>query len=266
MAERARRTGAVGEKPAKPSSIDESEVARFSALAQEWWNPAGRLSSLHRINPLRLAFIRQEALVNFGREGSARAPFEGLRLLDLGCGGGLVCEPMRRLGFEAAGWDASEEIIGIARAHAQEVGLVIPYRKGGVEDVLAQDPAPFDVILALEVIEHVEAPEAFIANCARLIAPGGLFLIATLNRTLRSLALAKIGAEYLLRWVPAGTHDWRKFLAPAELAAMLEGAGLTVGRSRGLRFDPMRGGWSETGDLSVNYMIAASRPNGPSKA
>ncbi|MGH7011297.1 MAG: bifunctional 2-polyprenyl-6-hydroxyphenol methylase/3-demethylubiquinol 3-O-methyltransferase UbiG, partial [Caulobacteraceae bacterium] len=174
MADRARRIGAAGEKPAKPSSIDEGEVARFSALAQEWWNPAGRLSSLHQINPLRLAFIRREALVNFGADGSARMPFEALRLLDLGCGGGLVCEPMRRLGFDATGWDASDEVVGIAQAHAQEAGLTIPYRKGGVEDVLAEDPAPFDVILALEVIEHVEAPEAFIANCARLLAPGGL--------------------------------------------------------------------------------------------
>ena len=204
------------------SSIDPAEVERFSRIAAEWWDPKGKFAPLHKFNPTRLAFIRDQALHRFGRDGAARRPFEGLRLLDIGCGGGLLSEPMSRLGFAVTGVDASERNIGTARAHAAEVGADVDYRCSTAEALLAAGE-PFDVILNMEVIEHVADPGQFLRDCAAMLKPGGLMIVATLNRTLKAFALAKVGAEYVLRWLPPGTHDWSKFLKPEELRGFLAG-------------------------------------------
>ena len=242
------------------SSIDPDEVARFSALAAKWWDPAGEFAPLHRFNPTRLAFIREQALLRFGRDATARAPFAGLRLLDIGCGGGLLCEPMARLGFEVVGVDASAENVGTAKAHADALGLAIDYRASTAEDLLAAGAGPFDLVLNMEVIEHVADPGQFLRDTARLIAPGGMMIVATLNRTAKAFALAKLGAEYILRWVPAGTHDWKRFLTPDELRGFLAGEPVEVDGPFGVAFDPLSGRWSRSADADVNYMITVSRP------
>ena len=241
-----------------PSSIDPAEVARFSAQAAEWWDPHGKFAPLHQLNPVRLGFIREQALARFGRDAAARRPFEGLRLLDIGCGGGLLSEPMARLGFAVTAVDASEDDLGAARAHAAEVGLAIDYRCATAEALLAEGAGPFDVVLNMEVIEHVADPGQYLRDTARLIAPGGLMILATLNRTLKSLALAKVGAEYLLRWVPAGTHDWRRFLTPDELRGFLAGAPYAVEGPFGVAFDPLSGRWRRSADADVNYMMTVT--------
>jgi 2-polyprenyl-6-hydroxyphenyl methylase/3-demethylubiquinone-9 3-methyltransferase len=239
------------------SSVDPEEVARFSQWAAEWWDPKGKFAPLHRINPVRLGFVREQALARFGRDGTLRRPFEGLRLVDIGCGGGLLCEPLSRLGFKVTGIDASAENIGTAAAHAAEMGLAIDYRSSTAEALLAAGER-FDVVLNMEVIEHVADPAAFLRDTAALIAPGGLMIVATLNRTVKSLALAKIGAEYLLRWVPQGTHDWRKFLRPDELRSFLAGEPFDVEGPFGVAFDPISGAWSQAGDSAVNYMMTVT--------
>jgi 2-polyprenyl-6-hydroxyphenyl methylase/3-demethylubiquinone-9 3-methyltransferase len=241
---------------AEASSIDPTEVARFSGVARSWWDPTGPFAPLHALNPARLAFIRETLDGRFGGEG--RSPFAGRRLLDIGCGGGLVAEPMRRLGFAVTAIDADAEGIGVARAHAAAGGLAIDYRLASAEALVAAGEDPFDVVLALEVVEHVAEPGAFVSDCARLMAPGGVMVLATLNRTLRALALAKMAAEYLLRWAPPGTHDWRKFMTPAELASRLEAAGLVSQGPFGLAFDPLRGRWRRSPDASVNYFMIAT--------
>lgn len=242
------------------SSVDPEEVERFSRIAAEWWNPRGKFAPLHKFNPVRLAFIRERALARFGRDPAARRPFEGLRLLDIGCGGGLLSEPMSRLGFAVTGADASERNIGTARAHAAELGLEIDYRATTAEALLAAGEGPFDVVLNMEVIEHVADPGEFLRTTAKLLAPGGLMIVATLNRTLKALALAKIGAEYVLRWVPAGTHDWRKFLTPEELRSFLEGHPFDVEGPFGIAYNPLTGQWVRSADSDVNYMMTVSRP------
>lgn len=240
---------------AAPSSIDAAEIERFSAIAAEWWDPRGKLAPLHRFNPARLGFIRGQALARFGRDPKARRPFEGLSLLDIGCGGGLVAEPMVRLGFAVTGVDASEAGVGAAKAHADAVGLAIDYRCGAAEDLLSEGAGPFDLVLNMEVIEHVADPRAYLRDTARLIAPGGLMILATLNRTLKSLALAKIGAEYILRWAPVGTHDWRRFLRPDEVRSFLAGEPYEVAGPFGLAFDPLSGAWRRSADADVNYLM-----------
>ena len=240
------------------TSIDPAEIARFSAQAAEWWDPRGKFAPLHRLNPVRLGFIREQALARFGRDAAARRPFEGLRLLDIGCGGGLLSEPMARLGFAVTAVDASEEGLGAARAHAAEAGLAIDYRSATAEALLAEGAERFDMVLNMEVIEHVADPRQYLRDTARLIAPGGLMILATLNRNLKSLALAKVGAEYLLRWVPAGTHDWRRFLTPAELRGFLAGQSYAVEGPFGVVLDPLSGRWRRAADADVNYMMTVA--------
>jgi 2-polyprenyl-6-hydroxyphenyl methylase/3-demethylubiquinone-9 3-methyltransferase len=242
------------------SSIDPAEVERFSRIAAEWWDPTGKFAPLHKFNPVRLSFIRDRALTHFKRDGARRRPFEGLRLLDIGCGGGLLCEPMTRLGFSVTGVDASERNIGTASAHAAEMGLDIDYRASTAEGLEAAGERPFDIILNMEVIEHVADPAAFLATCTRLLAPGGLMIVATLNRTLKAFAPAKIGAEYVLRWLPAGTHDWSKFLTPQELKGYVAALPVDVQGPFGVGFNPLTGKWSLSSDTDVNYMLTISKP------
>ena len=240
-------------------SVDVAEVERFSRLADDWWNPRGKFAPLHRFNPVRLAFIRDQALVRFGRDAKARRPFEGLRLLDIGCGGGLLSEPMARLGFEVTGVDAAERNIGAAKAHAAHQDLPLRYLCSTVETLLAEESEPFDLILNMEVIEHVADPAGFLRDCARLIAPGGLMIVATLNRTAKAMALAVIGAEHVLRWLPVGTHDWNKFVKPAELRDWLAPEPVDVAGPFGVSFGPLTGRWSQSGDTDVNYMMTVAR-------
>jgi 2-polyprenyl-6-hydroxyphenyl methylase/3-demethylubiquinone-9 3-methyltransferase len=243
---------------AEGPSVDPEDVARFSRIASEWWNPHGKFAPLHRFNPVRLAFIREQALGRFRRDPRAREPFEGLRLLDIGCGGGLLSEPMSRLGFSVTGVDASERNIAVARAHADQVGATVDYRCASAE-ALAAENAAFDVILNMEVIEHVVDPHAYLRTCAGLLAPEGLMIVATLNRTMKAVALAKLGAEYVLRWLPAGTHDWRKFLRPDEIRGFLDGEPLEVGGPFGVAFNPLTGRWSRSADVDVNYMMTVTK-------
>jgi 2-polyprenyl-6-hydroxyphenyl methylase / 3-demethylubiquinone-9 3-methyltransferase len=240
------------------SSIDPAEVERFSRIAAEWWDPKGKFAPLHRFNPTRLAFIRDQALHRFARDPKARAPLEGLRLLDIGCGGGLLSEPMARLGFDVVGVDASERNVGTAAAHAAELGVAVDYRCSTAEALKAAGET-FDVILNMEVIEHVADPGRFLRDCAAMLKPGGLMIVATLNRTLKAFALAKVGAEYVLRWLPAGTHDWSKFLKPDELRGFLAGEAVAVDGPFGVVFDPVSGRWSQSHDADVNYMMTVAR-------
>jgi 2-polyprenyl-6-hydroxyphenyl methylase/3-demethylubiquinone-9 3-methyltransferase len=245
---------------ATDSSVDPGEVERFSAIAQAWWDPRGEFAPLHRMNPTRLAFIRETALAHTGRDGGERTPFAGLRLLDVGCGGGLLCEPMARLGFQVTGIDASAEGVSIARSHAAQGGLAIDYRAMAVEDLVAQGEPCFDVILAMEVIEHVADPRAFLRDCARLLERGGVMIVSTLNRTLASLALGKVAAEYVLGWAPRGTHDWRKFIKPRQIRDFLAGERLEVSGPFSVAFDPLAGRWSMGGAARINYIMVVSRP------
>lgn len=237
-------------------SIDPAEVAKFSAMAAEWWDPTGKFAPLHKFNPIRLGFIRDTAAAHFGRQGLK--PFQGLGLLDIGCGGGLLCEPMARLGFAVLGADASEKNVKTAAAHAASSGIEIDYRVATAES-LAADGRAFDIVLNMEVIEHVADLPGYLGACARLVKPGGLMFVATLNKTLKSLALAKIGAEYLLRWLPPGTHDWSRFVEPRRLHAMLKEAGLKVLKTQGVAFDPLAWNWRLSRDTDVNYMVVAGR-------
>jgi 2-polyprenyl-6-hydroxyphenyl methylase/3-demethylubiquinone-9 3-methyltransferase len=240
------------------ASIDPAEVAKFSAIAAEWWDPSGKFAPLHKFNPVRLSFIRAEAAAHFGRDAKSLRPFEGLSLLDIGCGGGLLSEPMSRLGFAVTGADASERNIGTAKAHAAQTGLEIDYLATTAEALVAEGRA-FDVVLNMEVVEHVADVSGYLAACTQLLKPGGLTFVATLNKTLKSLALAKIGAEYVLNWLPRGTHDWNRFIPPAQLEASLEETGLTLLKRQGVSFDPLAWDWRLSSDVDVNYMLVAKR-------
>lgn len=242
--------------PSPSPSIDPAEVARFSAQAAHWWDPGGPFGPLHRFNPARLAYIRDQICTYFGRDGRAPAPLNGLRLLDIGCGGGLVCEPMARLGAAVIGADASHENIGAASAHAREQGLAIDYRHASAE-ALAGAGELFDIILNLEVIEHVADRGAFLAACAQLLKPGGIMILATLNRTLKAYGLAVLGAEYVLGWLPRGTHDWNKFITPGELSALLAAHGLHVTGRTGVSYQILTSRWALSPDMDVNYMLCA---------
>ena len=242
-----------------PTTIDESEVARFSALAAEWWNPHGKFGVLHKFNPVRLAYVRDLAAKHFGRDAKGSRPFARLRLLDIGCGGGLLSEPMARLGFDVVGADASEKNIKTASVHANEQSLAIDYRTTTAE-ALAEARERFDVILNMEVIEHVADLNLFVASCASMLKPGGLMFVATINRTAKAFALAIIGAEYVLGWLPRGTHDWAKFVTPEELNAALVKGGLALRGETGVMFNPLSGKWMLASDRDVNYMVVAARP------
>lgn len=240
-------------------TVDPEEIARFAAHAQSWWDSAGSFRPLHRLNPARLAFIRAALDAHFSRDPRSLAPFTGLNLCDIGCGGGLIAEPMARLGFAVTGLDADEDAIAIAREHAAAAGLDIDYRCATAES-LVEDKRQFDVVLALELIEHVADPDALLGACSALVKPGGAFIGATLNRTPQSYALAIVGAEYVMRWLPRGTHDWRRFLRPSEFVLGLQRAGLKATQLKGLRYNPLGGAWTQTDDLSVNYMVMARKP------
>lgn len=243
-------------RPGK-TTIDPAEVEKFSAIADEWWDPFGKFKPLHKFNPVRLAYIRDGACAHFCRDRRSKTPLEGLRLLDIGCGGGLVAEPMRRLGAEVVAIDAAERNIKTALAHAAPLGLDIDYRCTAVEDLAAAGEPAFDIVLNLEVVEHVADPGLFLEEAANLVKPGGMMVMATINRTLKALALAKIGAEYILRWLPAGTHDPRKFVKPETAKAALSHAGMTVTAEAGVEYNPLMDIWRIGEDTSVNYMLTA---------
>lgn len=240
------------------ASVDPAEVARFQAQADAWWDPAGQFKPLHRLNPLRLGFVRDQAARHFGRDPLSPRPLDGLRLIDIGCGGGLVSEPMARLGAAVVAIDAAPGNIAVARLHAQEQGLAIDYRHAAAEELAAAGER-FDIVLSLEIIEHVADLSSFLAAVGALAAPGGIVVLSTLNRTAKAYALAIVGAEYLLRWLPAGTHDWRKFVRPSELAAGLRRAGIVLAELKGLGYTPWRDEWALVDDLSVNYLAVGVR-------
>ena len=245
---------------ARSASVDPSEVARFTALAERWWDPHGEFGPLHRLNPLRIAYIRDALARERGSDPLRPRPLKGLRLLDVGCGGGLLAEPMARLGARVVGIDAGARNIAVATRHAAESGLAIDYRCASAED-LARRRERFDAVLALEIVEHVADLDAFFDALERLLRPGGMLILATLNRTAKAFALAIVGAEYLLRWLPRGTHDWSKFLRPSELAAQLRRRGLVLEDLSGVRYEPLAGDFRLSRDLSVNYLARARKPS-----
>jgi 2-polyprenyl-6-hydroxyphenyl methylase/3-demethylubiquinone-9 3-methyltransferase len=240
------------------STIDAGEVERFSALAAEWWNPNGKFRPLHKFNPVRLAYVRDQVAARFGRDSHQARPFEGLRILDIGCGGGLLCEPMARLGAEVVGADASETNIEVAKLHAAEAGVKIDYRATTAE-ALADAGEKFDVVLNMEVIEHVSDPQLYITKCAELVKPDGVMFVATINRTLKALGLAIIGAEYVLRWLPRGTHQFAKFVRPDELEQLLANAGMVITDRTGVVYSPLADRWQRSSDMDVNYMVLAEK-------
>ncbi|CAM3281896.1 3-demethylubiquinone-9 3-methyltransferase [Paracoccus aminovorans] len=245
---------------AAPSSIDPAEVAKFQAMAREWWDPQGKFKPLHMLNPTRLDYVTRQIAAQFGRDLAAPRPFQRLTLLDIGCGGGLMAEPMARLGATVTGADAAEGNIAVASLHAQEQCLPIDYRATTAE-ALAAEGLAYDVVMALEIVEHVAEPSEFITTCRDLIRPGGMLIQSTLNRTARSFAAAIVGAEWVMRWLPKGTHDWRRFITPDELAQMTEASGLSVVDRCGMVFNPLGWSWSLSHrDLSVNYAMTALRP------
>ena len=239
------------------STIDPSEVAKFEAMAAEWWDPNGKFKPLHMLNPCRLDYITRQISAEFDRDLTHPEPFSGLDLLDIGCGGGLLSEPMARLGANVVGADAAEGNLPVARLHAAQEGLVIDYRHTTAED-LAAEGAQFDVVLNMEVVEHVADPLAYLTACQKLLKPGGLMICSTLNRNPKSYVMAIIGAEYVMRWLPKGTHDWSKFITPDELYALLRDAGLDPVDRKGFVFDKLTWGWTISDrDLSVNYVTAS---------
>lgn len=241
------------------STVDAAEVARFSALSREWWNPTGKFRVLHKFNPVRLAWIRDHACAHFGRDARSGRPFEGLRILDIGCGGGLISEPMARLGAEVVAADASRTNIEVARIHSAESGVAIDYRDTTAE-ALAEAGETFDIVLNLEVVEHVADVSLFMSACAAMVKPGGLMFVATINRTAKAFALAIVGAEYVLGWLPKGTHSWDKFVTPAELDTALDANAMQRIDHAGVFYNPLADQWRTSRDMDVNYMILAAKP------
>ena len=249
--------------PAQTSdSVDPAELEKFERVAAEWWNPDGKFKPLHKLNPVRVAYVRDMVAEHIGRDVKAPKPLAGLRILDVGCGGGLLAEPMARLGAAVVGADPARGNIEVARLHAAGSGLPIDYRATTAESLAAAGET-FDVVLAMEVVEHVTDRDAFVAACARLLGPGGLTVFATINRTLKAYALAIVGAELVLRWLPRGTHDYQKLVQPSELEASLDRAGLRTIDRTGVVYNPLSDSWSRSTDMDVNYMVAAEKPAAP---
>lgn len=244
---------------AAKTTIDQSEVDRFSAMAAEWWSPTGKFKPLHKFNPVRLAYIRDKAAENFSRSPKSAKPLEGLRVLDIGCGGGLLSEPVARMGAEVVGADPSEKNIGIASTHAQASGVAVDYRAVTAEQ-LAEAGETFDIVLNMEVVEHVADVELFMNTCASMVRPGGLMFVATINRTMKAAALAIFAAENVLRWLPRGTHQYEKLVRPEELEKPLAANGLEIIDRTGVFFNPLANQWNLSKDMDVNYMLLAKRP------
>jgi 2-polyprenyl-6-hydroxyphenyl methylase / 3-demethylubiquinone-9 3-methyltransferase len=245
-------------RPRRASTVDEAEVTRFSALAAQWWDPRGKMAVLHKFNPVRLGFIKEAACRHFGRDDKRLDALADLRVLDIGCGGGILSEPLARLGAAVVGADPSQVNIAAAQVHAADAGVSVDYRATTAE-ALADEGERFDLVLAMEVVEHVADLDLFIRRCTEMVRPGGLMITATLNRTLKSFALAIVGAEYVLRWLPRGTHQWEKFVTPDELEAALERHGLAVVDETGVIYDLLADRWRLSTDMDVNYMVVAER-------
>jgi 2-polyprenyl-6-hydroxyphenyl methylase/3-demethylubiquinone-9 3-methyltransferase len=242
----------------RKNTVDPAEIDRFSALADAWWDPEGDFRPLHRFNPARLGYIRDRVCEHFDRDKRSLKPLEGLTVLDVGCGGGLVTEPIARIGATASAIDASERNIGVASLHAEQRGLDIDYRVAAAE-TLAAEKKQFDIVLALEIIEHVADVDLFMASCVALTKPEGLLIVATLNRTAKAYALAIVGAEYVLRWMPRGTHQWNKFVKPSELAQSLTGNGAEIIDMTGVTYNLLKDDWRLSKDVAVNYMLCATK-------
>jgi 2-polyprenyl-6-hydroxyphenyl methylase / 3-demethylubiquinone-9 3-methyltransferase len=255
----AAQAAAPNEAAGASATLDPAEIERFTRCAAEWWDHNGKFRTLHLIGPARMSFLRDTLVRHFGSPQGQPKPLEGLSILDIGCGGGLVCEPLSRLGARVSGIDPGLDNIEAARRHAAEQGLAIDYRAGRVED-LAAEGALYDAVVCLEVVEHVPDPKAFLATCAGLVRPGGMMLLSTINRTLKAYLLAIIGAEYVLRWLPVGTHQWERFIAPDELGRHLEAAGFGPAAFQGLVYRPLDDSWSLSTDTDVNYFAAAAKP------
>lgn len=254
-------TGAKAQMQAQPSTVDAAEVAKFEAMAAEWWDPKGKFKPLHMMNPVRLDYITSQIAAEFDRDLTQPMPFKGLRLLDIGCGGGLLSEPMARLGATVVGADAAERNIPVAQVHAEQSGLEIDYRFTTAE-ALAEAGEQFDVVLNMEVVEHVADPQAYLDACSALLKPGGLMLCSTINRNPKSYAMAIVGAEVIMRWLPKGTHEWHKFITPEELFELIANAGLAPVDRKGYVFNPISWQWSISDrDLSVNYVTASIKPH-----
>lgn len=240
------------------STIDKDEVEKFSRIADEWWSETGKFKPLHQMNPIRLGYIREQVLTKFGGDGAAAKPFIGLRVLDIGCGGGLLSIPMARLGAEVVGVDASARNIEVAKIAAQKQGIAVDFRASTAED-LAAAGEKFDVILNMEVIEHVANVDAFLSACAAMLKPKALMFVATINRTAKAYAFAIVGAEYVLRLLPRGTHDWKKFLRPSEINNLLQSKGVKLTHETGVSYNPISEKFKLSNDLSVNYMMKFER-------
>jgi 2-polyprenyl-6-hydroxyphenyl methylase / 3-demethylubiquinone-9 3-methyltransferase len=245
-------------QPTEARTIDQDEIARFSRVAGQWWDAKGPMAALHKFNPVRLAYIRDRAAAHFNRDPARLDSLAGLRILDIGCGGGILCEPLARLGASVVGADPSEQNIAVAQHHAAQSGLAIDYR-GTTAEALAQAGETFDVVLAMEVVEHVTDVGLFVELAAAAVKPGGLLFVATLNRTAKSFALAIVGAEYILRWLPRGTHQWDKFVTPNELEIAIEQNGLRIGGETGVIYNVFADRWQLGADMDVNYMVAAEK-------
>jgi 2-polyprenyl-6-hydroxyphenyl methylase/3-demethylubiquinone-9 3-methyltransferase len=237
------------------STVDPAEIAKFSKLSEQWWDPRGKMAPLHKINPLRLAYIRDAACRKFDRNAKSLNCLAGLRILDIGCGAGLLCEPLTRLGAQIVGVDPSASNIAAARMHAERGHLSIDYRCTTIEEMDARER--FDIVLAMEVVEHVSDIGTFLGRCAAMLKPGGLMVVSTLNRNWKSFALAIVGAEYILRWLPRGTHQWEKFVTPDELAHFLHNNRLAITEQTGVVYNPFADSWSLSSDMDVNYMVVA---------
>ncbi len=245
--------------PPRHSTIDPAELDKFSSMAAEWWDPVGKFKPLHKLNPVRLRYIREKSCDHFNLDTEARQPLKGLSLVDIGCGGGLLCEPMTRLGGNVTGIDPGDENIAIARNHSAAQDLDIDYQAISAEELL-ETGKTFDIVLNMEVVEHVADVSLFMSSCAKLVSPGGVLFSATLNRTMKSFALAIVGAEYVLRWLPRGTHQWEKFVTPDELGKAITDGGLNVCDTQGVAFNPLSDQWHTSSDTDVNYMMLAKKP------